>query len=106
MEYVIHQLSNDISMSNEQKQKFKNALNNDNVFSQIKHFCENSWPLNCKYLDQDLKFYFKLKEFIYLSNDFLFLNNKIIFPSSLRQEMLALVHKPPLAICLFRFYLK
>lgn len=98
MEYVIHSLSNNIAMSDEKKEIFKRAIDDDPVLSQVKHFCQQTWPNNNKNLDASVKFYFNLRSKIYLSNNLLFLDNKIIVPTCLRQEMLTLVHKPHFGI--------
>lgn len=48
-------------------------IDNDEVLSQMKHFCINSWPTNNKKLSKDLKFYYNLRDKIYLSYNLLFL---------------------------------
>ncbi len=95
MQYIIHSLSNNIAMSDEKKDLFKKRIESDTILKQVKYFCENQnkWPENDKNLNSDLKFYFRLRDNIYLSNDLLFLNSKIIVPDSLRKDMLNLVHQ-------------
>lgn len=98
IEYTVHSLSNNIAMSENKKIEFRKEIENDQVLSKIKYFCETEWPKKSKDLEKDFKFYFALRENIYLSNDLLFLNNKIIVPSKLRKEMLELIHKPHFGI--------
>lgn len=93
MEYIIHLISNNVPMSDERKHQFRDATNNDKILSQIKNFCETKWPANSKYLSRELKFYYKVRDDIYLSNDLLFLNTKIIVPTTLRLEMLKIIHR-------------
>lgn len=93
MEYVVHALYNNIPMSLEKKAIFKKEIESDPVLSQVKSFCQTSWPVSYKNLTKDLKLYYKLKDFIYLSNDLIFLENKVIVPAKLRKEMLNLIHE-------------
>lgn len=98
MQYVIHAISNNIPMSDEKKDLFRKSICDDQVLSQVYNFCKSGWPKSRKKLNSDMKFYYNLREKIYLSNELLFLENKIIVPSNLRQEMIQLVHKPHFGI--------
>lgn len=80
-------------MSEEKKQIFSNAIDNDPTLREVKQFCSNTCPPDGKNLTPDLKTYVKLKNDIYLSNNLLFLGYKIIVPNQLRKQMLSLVHE-------------
>lgn len=81
-------------MSDNKKEIFKKSILNDPILSQVKKYCESTWPDKFKNLPSDIKFYFNLRDKIYLSNNLLFLENKIIVPLVLRQDMIEQVHKP------------
>lgn len=98
LEYVVHCLSNNVSMSEVRKTQFIDLINSDLVLSKVKEFCQSSWSDTSTNLDSLLKLYYKLKENIYLSNGILFLNSKMIVPSALRKEMLQLLHEPHFGI--------
>lgn len=98
MQYVIHTLYTNLAMSENKKALFKKATQTDNILSQIKQFCETNWPSNDKKLGDETKIYYKLKESICLSQNLLFLDSKIIVPSSLRAQMLTLIHEPHFGI--------
>lgn len=93
MEYIIHSLSLNVPMTDEKKIVFKNSINQDPVLSEVKKFCQSNWPKNEKNMNSELKFYYKLKNNIYLSEDLLFYDTKIIVPQNLRIEMLQLIHE-------------
>lgn len=98
MSYIVHALSNNIPMSEEKKIIFQKATETDRTLKQIKLYCETQWPNNSSNMNYELKFYYKLKDSIYLSNNLLFLNKKVVVPTSLRKEMLEKIHESHLGI--------
>lgn len=93
MEYIVHSLSLNVPMTSQKKNIFQNAINNEPILSKVKYFCSTQWPKSNKKLDPELKYYYNLKNDIYLSDNLLFYNTKIIVPKSLRNEMLNLIHE-------------
>lgn len=93
LEHSIHALVNHLPMSEAKKEEFRKATKNDAVLSTIITYISTQWPLNKNLTPEFVRIYHKLRENITLCDGLLFLGYKIIVPSSLRSEMLKLIHE-------------
>lgn len=88
-EEIIHT----INMSNEKELKFQIETSNDAVLKNIIEVYNKGWPLEKRKLTDNIKQYWKFRNDIFVDNGLVYLGDRIIVPTSLRQEMLKLLHE-------------
>lgn len=92
LQFVVHSLSTDISMTPIKRKQFKEETQSDPVLSKVYEFkLNNKWPPWNK-LSPGLKHYFKNRDDIFISDAILFLNRKVIVPQTMKNDMLKCVH--------------
>jgi len=91
---VIHS----INMSDEKIELFKNETSKDAVLKHLIEACKKGWPSHKSKVKDEIKFYYKLRNEIILDNGILYFKERIIVPSGLRSQMLALLHEAHLGV--------
>lgn len=82
-----------ISMSDEKIRVFQQETNNDSVLKHVITQCRNGWPNSKTKVPNEIKFYYKYRNDIFLEDGILFLNDRVMVPLNLRQEMLEQLHQ-------------
>lgn len=90
---VVHSISNSLDITEEKRREFKVATLADPVLSKLSYYYFNGWPKFKNYVDENVKFYFKLRDQIFVEDDLVFLNYRLIVPCELRQYILKLLHE-------------
>lgn len=98
LSYIVHSLSKHLPMTPAKKEKFKVETEKDCDLSKLKQFYFNGWPTAKNKCPSNVKFYYNLQDRITVQDDLVFLDDKLIVPSSLRNDMLSLIHESHLGI--------
>ncbi|CAH2108833.1 unnamed protein product [Euphydryas editha] len=64
----------------------------DQTLSQIMQYCLNGWPEHKRSVSQSVKYYFNLKDQLYVIDNIVFKSNCIIIPESMRDYILQIIH--------------
>lgn len=91
MLYVVHSLSNTISITGERKAEFEDSIQKDECLKNVCMYLENSWPAKSSLGAAEKQFY-KLKSELIISNGLLFFNNKLVVPRSQIRYVLEMLH--------------
>ncbi|XP_055911526.1 uncharacterized protein K02A2.6-like [Eupeodes corollae] len=87
-----------LSVSQERLQKIKEASNNDDIFSKVKKYIKIGWPNDKKSVIKECMPYYKIKDELHVIDDILLKSNRIVISSSMRKEVLKLIHEGHLGI--------
>lgn len=82
-----------INVSDNRKIEFQKETENDPILKAVKNYCLNGWPMNKAKCADEAKFFFKMRNEIYIDDDILFLNDRIIVPTSMRKMILSQLHE-------------
>nr|XP_042912826.1 uncharacterized protein K02A2.6-like [Parasteatoda tepidariorum] len=80
-------------ISKRRVEQFINGIKSDPVLKFVYDYCEKGWPKEAQSVPQEVKHYFKIRNELYLECGLLLKDSKIVIPSSLRHEMLLLIHE-------------
>ncbi|CAG2252246.1 unnamed protein product [Mytilus edulis] len=92
------QLNAHLPISPEKYELFKKQTESDEILQQMKKINENPWPLKKEELPEDLKMYWQFRNEITCIDNLLYKGLKLIIPTSLRKEMLQLIHETHMGI--------
>ncbi|XP_063404228.1 uncharacterized protein K02A2.6-like [Mytilus trossulus] len=92
------QLNAHLPISPEKYELFKKQTESDEILQQIKKINEEGWPLKKEELPEDLKMYWQFRNEITCIDNLLYKGLKLIIPTSLRKEMLQLIHETHMGI--------
>lgn len=81
-----------INVSDDKKKEFQEETQNDSTLKVLKEYCKNGWPINKSKCAENAKFFFKMRNDIYLEDDILFFNEQIIIPTNMRKNILEQLH--------------
>ncbi|XP_049513828.1 uncharacterized protein K02A2.6-like [Dermacentor silvarum] len=81
-----------VSASEARLKSILEATNNDTVLSQLREYALTSWPDNKHEVPEVIRPYWPYQEEIHAQDGLLFRSNKVIIPSSIKAEILALLH--------------
>lgn len=87
-----------LDISDQKLEIFKTETLKDPVLGNLIEFCLNGWPKDKTKLKDDLKYYFKFRNEIFLENGVLFYNERIMVPKSLKIDMLNQLHESHMGI--------
>lgn len=82
-----------INVSDERKNEFKIETEHDQNLKILKTYCMNGWPDDKTKCHETLKYYYKIKNEIFLEEEILFYNERIIVPLSMRKAILNQLHE-------------
>lgn len=82
-----------IATTEENEKRLIEAINEDAVLHQVKHYVSKGWPQHKKALSAEVKPYWPYRSELYIQKDILFLGNRLVIPTKLRTEFLELTHK-------------
>lgn len=91
--FAVHSVIKNIPMAAERKLQFKKEIQQDSNLKLVVDFCMKGWPENKNNLPDCIRHYHKIKENLTFSDGLLLFNTKLVVPTSLRQEMLTLLHE-------------
>lgn len=80
-------------MSEERKHEFKIKMEHDDILKILKSYCLNGWPNDKTKFPDSLKFFYKMKNEIFLEDEILFYNERIIVPLKMREQILKQLHE-------------
>lgn len=89
---VIHVVKQ-LPISERRVEQFIQAIHGDPVLSLVYNYCENGWPNKIQKVPPEVKHFYKFKNELYIDCGLLLKDSKIVVPSSLRHEMLLLIHE-------------
>lgn len=89
---VVH-CATELSMSKNRIREYTEETKKDQVLQKLKHYFYNKWPSNRRALDNDVKTYWQLRDAITVRDGLVFINDRILVPTSLRKEMLRVLHE-------------
>ncbi|CAG2216619.1 unnamed protein product [Mytilus edulis] len=92
------QLNAHLPISPEKYELFKKQTESDEILQQMKKINEEGWPLKKEELPEDLKMYWQFRNEITCIDNLLYKGLKLIIPTSLRKEMLQLIHETHMGI--------
>lgn len=87
-----------INVSDERKIELQKETENDEILNEIKNYCKNGWPNHKTKCPQQIRYYYKLRNDIFLEDEILFYNDRIIIPKSQRKMILEKLHSPHFGI--------
>lgn len=79
--YVVQQLP----VSEEKRQQFKNATQQDDELCLVRQAIQNGWPASRSHVPKTIQKYWTFREDV---DGLLFKNSKLIVPTQMREEML------------------
>lgn len=94
---MVHSISKHLPMSQEKKDQFRLETSKEPVLTKIFDYYYNGWPKE-KYISADCKFYYPLRESLYVEAGIIFIDDKIVVPQSLKHNMMKLLHKGHIGI--------
>ena len=77
-----------LQITESKKMLFIAETKKDPVLQTLSNYFLQGWPLSKLNIPEDVKFYYKLKDDIHVSEELVFLNRKLMVPLSLQKEML------------------
>ena len=103
IEYFCNSVVQNISMSDMQLQKLKEAQNDDNVISAIKNYCTTTWPPTNE-LPLCHKIFASVQSDLTVINGILLKGERLVIPPSMRTEIMSRIHEGHLGLtkCLGR----
>lgn len=81
-----------INVSDQRKCQFQKETDNDHILKIIKNYCLNGWPANKAKCANEAKFFFKIRNEIFIDDDVLFFNDRIIVPTSMKKLVMSQLH--------------
>jgi hypothetical protein len=82
-----------INVSSEKQKKLVQETIRDPILSMMRKRILDGWPHDKSKVEPELRFYFKLRNDLFLEGGLLFFNDRILIPTSMRVEMLAQLHE-------------
>lgn len=90
---VVYGLDQELPLSDKKICELQTKTREDSTLQQIKAWYMDKWPENDKnIITRELKYLYKLREFISIKDDIVYFQNKIIIPLSMRKEILTILH--------------
>ncbi|KAB0790533.1 hypothetical protein PPYR_15066 [Photinus pyralis] len=80
-----------LSFSNDKIELFRQETKSDTDLQTVMTYIQHGWPKYDKIPNQ-LKFYYSIRDTLFVINDLLFRNETVVVPKSLRSKMLKLIH--------------
>ncbi|XP_059060190.1 uncharacterized protein K02A2.6-like [Achroia grisella] len=96
--YQINLLMSQVKMSQNKLQLVRNETEKCEVLSQLMKYINAGWPSNKYDVIENLKFYWSIKEDLFIVDGVIFKSNLVIIPDSLKTEMLKIIHDGHLGI--------
>ncbi|CAC5387608.1 unnamed protein product [Mytilus coruscus] len=96
---IMFTLNAHFPISPEKYELFKKQTKSDEILQQMKKTNEEGWPLKKEELPEDLKMYWQFRNKITCIDNLLYKGLKLIIPTSLRKEMLQLIHETHMVKC-------
>lgn len=92
-EYLsLNQVVHTVSVTSEKLVVLKGEIAKDAQLMQITKLFKEGWPSTINLVPENVKYFFKFRNEIYVDNGIVFLNNQIIIPKSMRAEMVEKAH--------------
>ena len=92
--YVVQQLP----VSEEKSQQFKNATKEDEELCLVRQAVQNGWPDSRSQVPKTIQKYWTFREELTFSDGLLFKNSKLVVPTKMREEMLEKIHEAHMGI--------
>lgn len=83
-----------INVSDERKKEMQKETENDSILKQIKLYCQHGWPNNKSKCPNEIRYFYRLKDDIFLEDNLLFYNDRLIIPNKMKREILNKLHEP------------
>lgn len=85
-------LASHLQCTPEQKQELITESNNDTELSKLIEYTKNGWP-DKKHVSDSLQYYYKFRSEITVDEGLVFLNHRIIIPTTLRLNIMKMLHE-------------
>lgn len=93
LQYIIHSVVKYLPMTDERKEEFRKATQNDESLITLTQLTRNGWPEFKKDVPENLQYYWNLKDDIQVAEGLVFVSDRLIVPTMLRPHMLSLLHE-------------
>lgn len=94
----LNEFVHSINITDERLIEFRKELRNDKCLFELKQLLMEGWPDDRRQLSEEVKFYWKHRNDLYLEDDIIFLNDRVIVPVNLREYVLSKIHMSHLGI--------
>lgn len=82
-----------INASDEKTEEFRKETELDPTLRDLKEYCRSGWPNNKSKCSENTKFFYKMRNEIYLVDDILFVDERILVPITMRETILKQLHE-------------
>jgi hypothetical protein len=96
VEVMVHLLND--SLSPAKRQAFKDATASDPTMRLLSQIISKGWPKSRKSVHSDLQLYWHIRDELHEIDDLLFFGERLLVPTSLRAEMLQVIHESHLGM--------
>ena len=98
VEIMVHQLLDSLPMTPIKRQQFQEAFASDPTMRRLAKTIAQGWPKSRKAVHRDLQPYWNIRDQLHEAQGLLFNGERFLVPSTLRGEMLLLIHESHLGV--------
>lgn len=91
--YVVHSISKHLPMTSDRREQFIKATSEDDTLVCLSSLFQNGWPSERFRVPEVARFYWHMRDTIYVADQLVFSGEKLIVPLQLRSDMLKLIHE-------------
>lgn len=92
LEGMLKEVVHSVSMSDRAKDRYVSETNKDKILIELKKLYEQGWPNSKTKLPDYLKFYWSIKDALYVEDGLVFYEGRVFVPQILRKEALNKLH--------------
>lgn len=97
-ENFMKEMIHSVSISDEKLKLYQEETDKDKECCLLKKYFTEGWPSDKSKVPEEIKYYFKMRNDIYVSDSLVFYQDRIIIPKSLRQNILKDLHEGHMGI--------
>lgn len=97
-ENFMKQMVHSVNISDDKLKVYQDETDKDSECSLLKKYFAEGWPSDKSKVADEVKFYFKMRNEIYVSDDLVYYQDRIIIPKSLREKVLVDLHEGHMGI--------
>ena len=90
---VVHSLITNLPVTTTSLDTIKQATNADSILQKVKDFCRLGWPRSIKNVPQTVRPFWHKRDILHVADDIVFADQRIVVPTALHKQMLALLHE-------------
>lgn len=88
----LSEMVHSINVSDEKLLEMKKAVEEDTVMMKLRDLVLSGWPKTKRSVPDDIKFYWNVRDDLFLEDGLIFVGDRLLIPRSLRKEMLEKLH--------------